>query len=65
MRRGAGAGSQSDMTTTSGDLRTFESLGGARVTYRRWLPDGDVRGTVQIVHAPPSTPDGTSGWPPP
>jgi alpha-beta hydrolase superfamily lysophospholipase len=38
------------MTTTSGDLHTFESLGGARVTYRRWLPDGDARGTVQIVH---------------
>src|SRR5918993_4144130 len=23
---------------------------GSRVRYRRWLPDGDVRGTVQVVH---------------
>ncbi len=38
------------MTTTSGDLQTFQSVGGVRVTYRRWLPDGDVRATVQVVH---------------
>lgn len=23
---------------------------GSRIRYRRWLPDGEVRGTVQIVH---------------
>jgi alpha-beta hydrolase superfamily lysophospholipase len=23
---------------------------GSRVRYRRWLPDGDVQGTVQVVH---------------
>ena len=38
------------MTTTSGDLRTFQSVGGVHVTYRRWLPDGDVRATIQVVH---------------
>jgi alpha-beta hydrolase superfamily lysophospholipase len=38
------------MTTTSGDLHTFESAGGVHPTYRRWLPDGDVRATIQLVH---------------
>lgn len=38
------------MTTTSGELPVIESTGGVRVTYRRWLPDGDVRATVQVVH---------------
>ena len=38
------------MTTTSGDMRSFQSVGGVHVTYRRWLPDGDVRATVQVVH---------------
>jgi alpha-beta hydrolase superfamily lysophospholipase len=38
------------MTTTSGDLHTLDSAGGVLVHYRRWLPDGDVRGTVQVVH---------------
>jgi len=38
------------MTTSSGDLRTLQTTDGSRVRYRRWLPDGDVRGTVQIVH---------------
>ena len=38
------------MTTTSGELHVIESAGGVRVTYRRWLPDGDVRATVQVVH---------------
>jgi alpha-beta hydrolase superfamily lysophospholipase len=38
------------MTTTSTELHTFESVGGVHVTYRRWLPDDDVRATVQVVH---------------
>jgi len=38
------------MTTTSGDLHLLQSVDGSRVRYRRWLPDGAVRGTVQLVH---------------
>ena len=38
------------MTTTSGDLHVLESVGGVHVTYRRWLPAGEVRATVQVVH---------------
>ncbi|WP_222196092.1 alpha/beta fold hydrolase [Modestobacter italicus] len=38
------------MTTTSGELNVMESAGGVQVTYRRWLPDGDVRATVQVLH---------------
>jgi alpha-beta hydrolase superfamily lysophospholipase len=38
------------MTTTSGDLHVVLSVGGVHVTYRRWLPDGDVRATLQVVH---------------
>ena len=38
------------MTTTSGDLHTIQSVGGVHVTYRRWLPDGEVRAAVQVVH---------------
>jgi alpha-beta hydrolase superfamily lysophospholipase len=38
------------MTTTSGDLHLLQGADGSRVRYRRWLPDGDLRGTVQLVH---------------
>ncbi|MCZ2827006.1 MULTISPECIES: alpha/beta fold hydrolase [unclassified Modestobacter] len=38
------------MTTTSGDLSELPRPDGVAVTYRRWLPAGQVRGTVQIVH---------------
>ena len=38
------------MTKTSGELHVIESAGGLHVTYRRWLPDGAVRATVQVVH---------------
>jgi alpha-beta hydrolase superfamily lysophospholipase len=38
------------MTTTSGDLHVLQGVDGSRVRYRRWLPDGAVRGTVQLVH---------------
>jgi alpha-beta hydrolase superfamily lysophospholipase len=38
------------MTTTSGDLHLLQGADGSLVRYRRWLPDGDVRGTVQLVH---------------
>ena len=36
--------------TTSGELHVLQTVDGSRVRYRRWLPDGDVRGTVQLVH---------------
>jgi alpha-beta hydrolase superfamily lysophospholipase len=36
--------------TKSGDAKMLQRADGTRVHYRRWLPDGDVRGTVQIVH---------------
>ena len=36
--------------TTSADLATLQTADGSRVHYRRWLPPGDVRGTVQVVH---------------
>jgi alpha-beta hydrolase superfamily lysophospholipase len=38
------------MTIGGAELHVFQSLGGVRVTYRRWLPGGDVRATVQVVH---------------
>jgi alpha-beta hydrolase superfamily lysophospholipase len=36
--------------TNSGDAKMLLRTDGTRVHYRRWLPDGEVRGTVQIVH---------------
>ena len=36
--------------TTAGELHQLQGADGSRVRYRRWLPDGDVRGTVQLVH---------------
>jgi alpha-beta hydrolase superfamily lysophospholipase len=36
--------------TNSGDAKMLLRADGTRVHYRRWLPDGEVRGTVQIVH---------------
>jgi alpha-beta hydrolase superfamily lysophospholipase len=36
--------------TNSGDAKMLLRTDGTRVHHRRWLPDGDVRGTVQIVH---------------
>jgi alpha-beta hydrolase superfamily lysophospholipase len=36
--------------TSAGDLHLLQTVDGSRVRYRRWLPDGDVRGTVQLVH---------------
>jgi alpha-beta hydrolase superfamily lysophospholipase len=38
------------MTTDSGELHVLQTVDGSRVRYRRWLPAGDVRGTVQLVH---------------
>jgi alpha-beta hydrolase superfamily lysophospholipase len=38
------------MTTNAGDLHVLQTVDGSRVRYRRWLPDGDVRGAVQLVH---------------
>src|SRR3954453_4248646 len=38
------------MTTTSGELHLLQTVDGSRVRYRRWLPDGDLRGTLQLVH---------------
>src|SRR5690349_23548198 len=36
--------------TASGELHLLQAADGFRVRYRRWLPDGDVRATVQLVH---------------
>jgi alpha-beta hydrolase superfamily lysophospholipase len=38
------------MTRLSGDLRALQTADGSRLRYRRWLPDGEVRGTVQVLH---------------
>jgi len=38
------------VTTTAGELHVLQSAGGVHVTYRRWLPDGPPRATVQVVH---------------
>lgn len=38
------------MTTASGELHLLQTVDGSRVRYRRWLPDGDLRATVQVVH---------------
>src|SRR3954468_19209364 len=38
------------MTTSPGELHQLQTVDGSRVRYRRWLPDGDVRGTIQLVH---------------
>jgi alpha-beta hydrolase superfamily lysophospholipase len=38
------------MTTSSGELHLLQTVDGSRLRYRRWLPDGDLRGTIQLVH---------------
>ena len=38
------------MTTTSGEWQSLLAPEGMQVRYQRWLPDGEPRGTVQIVH---------------
>src|SRR3954452_11140506 len=38
------------MTTSPGELHQLQTVDGSRVRYRRWLPDGDLRATVQLVH---------------
>jgi alpha-beta hydrolase superfamily lysophospholipase len=38
------------MMTSSGELHLLQTVDGSRVRYRRWLPDGNLRGTVQLVH---------------
>jgi alpha-beta hydrolase superfamily lysophospholipase len=38
------------MTASTGELHQLQGADGSRVRYRRWLPDGDLRATVQLVH---------------
>ncbi len=38
------------MTLAPGDVHYLRSTDGKRVAYRRWLPSGTVRATVQVVH---------------
>ncbi|MGY1624327.1 alpha/beta fold hydrolase [Geodermatophilus sp. SYSU D00965] len=38
------------MTATDEDLRLLETTDGIRLVYRRWLPEGALRGTVLVVH---------------
>jgi len=35
---------------TSGEWRALQAADGMRVRYRRWRPEGELRGSVQIVH---------------
>lgn len=36
--------------TTSADVKLFKAADGVDLVYRQWLPDGEARATVQIVH---------------
>lgn len=38
------------MPSTSGELHVLQAVDGYRIRYRRWLPEGDLRGTIQLVH---------------
>ena len=38
------------MTASTDGLHLLQSVDGQRLVYRRWLPDGPVRGTLQLVH---------------
>ena len=38
------------MTASSGEPRLLQRPDGTRLHFLRWLPDGAVRGTVQVVH---------------
>src|SRR3954471_8297357 len=38
------------MTASAGELHQLQGADGSRVRYRRWLPEGDLRATVQLVH---------------
>jgi alpha-beta hydrolase superfamily lysophospholipase len=38
------------MTVISGDAKILQRADGARLHYRRWLPAGEVRGAVQVLH---------------
>ena len=39
-----------ELAAGSGEWRALQAADGMRVRYRRWLPDGELRGSVQIVH---------------
>jgi alpha-beta hydrolase superfamily lysophospholipase len=36
--------------TTSPDVERFQARDGVTIIYRRWLPDGEVRAAIQVVH---------------
>jgi alpha-beta hydrolase superfamily lysophospholipase len=36
--------------TTSADVKLLQAVDHVRICYRRWQPEGECRGTVQIVH---------------
>ena len=38
------------MTTSTEDVRLLQAHDGIKLIYRRWLPEGEPRATVQIVH---------------
>ena len=38
------------MTTTSEDVKLLKARDAIQLVYRRWLPEGTPRGTVQLVH---------------
>jgi alpha-beta hydrolase superfamily lysophospholipase len=38
------------VTTTSDEVHELQAADGTELAYRRWLPDGEVRATLQVVH---------------
>jgi alpha-beta hydrolase superfamily lysophospholipase len=38
------------VTTTSDDVQVLEAADGTRLVHRRWLPAGEPRATLQVVH---------------
>jgi alpha-beta hydrolase superfamily lysophospholipase len=38
------------MTAISGDAKMLQRADGIKLHFRRWLPDGEVRATVQVLH---------------
>src|SRR4051794_28820404 len=44
------AGRAQEPWMTSADTKLFKAADGVDLVYRRWVPDGEVRAALQIVH---------------